>query len=398
MNYWRPEIRKRRKFVLAMPLLLFVILVFAPPVTNTNAEPGILVPKPDLLSAAEFSRIIREFSEEEGSFPSDNWTSNETSYLHVVEKLRELHATGEAYIGVGPEQNFTYLAKVRPRTAFIIDIRRQAVIQHLLYKAIFQQADSRAEFLALLLSRPLVKEEVSNSIQDAIEFFKKAPSPQDLFDQNLTRARKIIEEDFQFPLNESDWERLKYCYAAFRNSGLSISYASGGAGWPGYGPYPTLADLVLQADPNGNLGNFLANEDDFRFIRRMQRQNRIIPIVGDFAGTKALDAIGKYLRDNGYTVAAFYTSNVEQYLFQNEVFGAFVENVARLPIGSNSVFIRAVPVMDQEHPAHVQGFATTTLLQNIGLFLEDQETKFYDSYWQLVTTHYIAGFSGAAGR
>src|SRR5262245_62662310 len=69
------------------------------------------------LSAAEFSRLIREFSEDDGYFRSDNFTSNETSYLHVIDKLRELEVSGGAYVGVGPEQNFTYIAKIRPRIA-----------------------------------------------------------------------------------------------------------------------------------------------------------------------------------------------------------------------------------------------------------------------------------------
>ena len=102
------------------------------------------------LSAAEFSRLFRDLSEEGGYFRSDNFTSNETSYLHVVDKLRELGATGGAYIGVGPEQNFTYIAKVRPRIAFIIDIRRQALVQHLMFKAIFEMASDRAEFISLV--------------------------------------------------------------------------------------------------------------------------------------------------------------------------------------------------------------------------------------------------------
>src|SRR5262245_49123486 len=85
--------------------------------------------RPANLSIEEFARAVNELSEEDGYFRSDNFTSNETSYLQIVDKLREVHATGGAYIGVGPEQNFTYIAKVRPRIAFIVDIRRQAVIQ-----------------------------------------------------------------------------------------------------------------------------------------------------------------------------------------------------------------------------------------------------------------------------
>src|SRR5947208_1919563 len=109
---------------------------------------------PEGISAGEFARLVRDLSEDGGYFRSDNFTSNETSYLHIVDKLRELGATGGAYLGVGPEQNFTYIAKVKPRIAFIIDIRRQAMIQHLMFKAVFQLAPDRVHYLSLLLSKP----------------------------------------------------------------------------------------------------------------------------------------------------------------------------------------------------------------------------------------------------
>ena len=111
--------------------------------------------KLDSLSTSEFSRLIQDLSEEDGYFRSDNFTSNETSYLHVVSKLREMRVSGGAYLGVGPEQNFTYIAKVRPHIAYIVDIRGQSMLQHLLYKALFQISESRAEFLSALLSQPL---------------------------------------------------------------------------------------------------------------------------------------------------------------------------------------------------------------------------------------------------
>src|SRR5215472_615819 len=110
---------------------------------------GATPPKPpESLSAADFSRAIRDISEDGGYFHSDNFTSNETSYLHIVDRLRQLAGSGGAYIGVGPEQNFTYIAKVRPQIAFIVDIRRQAIIQHLMYKAIFELSPTRTEFLS----------------------------------------------------------------------------------------------------------------------------------------------------------------------------------------------------------------------------------------------------------
>jgi len=345
------------------------------------------------LPAAEFSRLIQTLSEENGYFRSDNFTSNETSYLHVVDLLRELHVSGGAYVGVGPEQNFTYIAKIRPRIAFVVDIRRQAMIQHLLYKAIFETADTRSEFLAGLLCRPLAGEHAPGAdaaTADILGYFEQAPSPEDVFVANLARVRKTIQERFRFALSENDSERLDNVYSAFRKEGLMISFRFGTMNWSGPGGFPTLKDLILEQDLQGRPGNFLANDDDYRFVRDLQRRNRVIPVVGDFAGRKALGAVGDYLRKNGYTVSAFYTSNVEQFLFQNRVFGSFVDNVRRLPIDDASVFIRAVPLRGQPHPAHVPGNRTATILQKIRVFLRDYDEGVYRDYWNLLMTHYIA--------
>src|SRR5438552_19074703 len=132
----------------ALSWLLLLALVAIPPATA--GQSAAQQKAPESLSAAEFSRLIRELSEDGGYFRSDNFTSNETSYLHVVDKLQQLGATGGAYVGVGPEQNFTYIAKIRPRIAIIIDIRRQAMIQHLMTKAVFHLAPTRSQFLSPL--------------------------------------------------------------------------------------------------------------------------------------------------------------------------------------------------------------------------------------------------------
>jgi hypothetical protein len=119
--------RSARLRIARLTLLLSLIFAISSPALSQQPSKQNSL---ESVPAAEFARIVREFSEEGGYFMSDNFTSNETSYLHVLDKLRELGVTGGAYIGVGPEQNFTYIAKIRPRVAFIIDIRRQAMIQH----------------------------------------------------------------------------------------------------------------------------------------------------------------------------------------------------------------------------------------------------------------------------
>jgi len=342
------------------------------------------------LSATEFSRLFRDLSEEGGYFRSDNFTSNETSYLHVIDKLRELGATGGAYIGVGPEQNFTYIAKVRPRIAFIIDIRRQALIQHLMCKAIFQLAPTRAQYLSLLLSKPIPKDKSlapDASTTDMLNVLSQAPSDERAYTSNLAAIRKAIKDDFQVQLSEADQASLSYVYKNFHDDGLEIAYRMEGTrgGW-----FPTLKELIVQPDQHGKLGNFLASKEDYEVVRDLHRKNLIIPVVGDFAGKKALVAIGDYLRKNSINVTAFYTSNVEQYLFQNGVFAGFAENIRKLPITDKSLFIRAVPNTRFTHPAQLPGHRTTTLLQQMTVFLKDYDEGRYQTYADMVMTHYIA--------
>jgi hypothetical protein len=89
---------------------------------------------------------------------------------------------------------------------------------------------------------------------------------------------------------------------------------------------------------------FLATEENYQAIRALHRKNLIVPVVGDFAGPKAIRAVGEYLKQRGGTVSAFYLSNVEQYLFrQTGDAERFYKNVQTLPIDSASAFIRSVP-------------------------------------------------------
>ena len=355
------------------------------------------LPIPDSLSAAEFSRLVREMSEEGGYFHSDNFISNETSYLHIVDKLQELGATGnskiigaKAYIGVGPEQNFTYIAKIRPRIAFIVDIRRQAIIQHLFYKALFELSPTRTAFLSRLLSRPMPAAKLRRAdapLADLVDYFVRSPADEKAYTANLADIRKTIQQTFQFQLSEEDAASLEYIYKNFRSNGLDISFQMDGY----WGYFPNFKEILLATDLRGRQGNFLASPADYEFIRGMQHKNLIIPVVGDFAGKKALAAVSDYLRQHGLTVTAFYTSNVEQYLFQNGVFAGFVANVRKLPFNDHSLFIRAVPGrFAYSHPARQPGQRSVTLLEEIAVFLQDFDSGRYHNYFDLVTTHYIA--------
>ena len=92
---------------------------------------------PDHLSNREFWHLVDSFSEDEGYFPSENLVSNEIAFQDVIPRLTMNAKTDGAYLGVGPDQNFTYISALHPKIAFIVDIRRQNMLQQLMYKALF---------------------------------------------------------------------------------------------------------------------------------------------------------------------------------------------------------------------------------------------------------------------
>jgi hypothetical protein len=88
---------------------------------------------PDRLTSAEFWRLSTSLSEPPGTFFSDNVVSNELSYAQTVPHFRLLRRGG-VYLGVGPEQNFTFISAMEARLAIVVDIRRENLLLHLLYK------------------------------------------------------------------------------------------------------------------------------------------------------------------------------------------------------------------------------------------------------------------------
>jgi hypothetical protein len=94
-------------------------------------------------------------------------------------------------------------------------------------------------------------------------------------------------------------------------------------------------------DSQGRNRNFLAEETNFLFVRELHRKNLIVPVVGDFAGPKAIRSVAAYLKGHKAEVAAFYVSNVEEYIRSpRRVWTAYCGNLATLPVAASAAFIR----------------------------------------------------------
>ena len=105
---------------------------------------------------------------------------------------------------------------------------------------------------------------------------------------------------------------------------------------------PTYAALMAATDERGETLGFLGTEDRFAFVKGLQSRNLIVPVVGNFAGPKAINGVAAYLKQKDTTVAAFYLSNVEEYLRRDGLWQDFCANVSALPRDATSTFIRSV--------------------------------------------------------
>jgi hypothetical protein len=385
MDPTREMTRNRRLAARLGPALLAFALAGALcPKQERRAEPPATEPAPQLAA------LSAQLSEPGGFFDSDNLISNETSYLQVAEQLAESVAPGGVYVGVGPDQNFNYIARIKPRHAFILDIRRQNMLQHLLFAALFAEADDAYQYLCRLFSRAcpsVTPEGAGPGVERALQAMQLAAPSEEAFASNLAAVYRHIEGPLRFQLQPQDRVDIRAISRAFFDEQAEIRFKSFRRPWALY--HPTYRTLLQARSPNGRFGSFLDSPEDYRFVRDLSRAQRIVPVVGDFAGPQALRAIGRWVAEQGLKVSVFYTSNVEFYLLRQDTFARFVANVRELPTRPDSVMIRACFDYGRSHPAELPNHRSATVMQRIPRFLELNQSGGYASYWDVCTLDYL---------
>jgi hypothetical protein len=335
------EIGRRSILFAFAGLLLTVILFFASRTPSRFADT-----LPVRLTDAEFWHMVTDFSESGGYFRYENFLSNEVGYQYVIPTLKRTIPPGGVYMGVGPEQNFTYIGGLQSKMAFVVDIRRQNMLEHLFYKALMETSSDRVEFLSRLFARPRPASLSVNAAPAAIfDAYRSARPSSSLFETNLHGVLEFLEKQKGFGLSMDDEAAVRRVAQAFFESGpdLRYTFAGGFGGFSGFMGMPTYAELATENDGTSHNWHFLATEEQFQAIQRLQKNNLIVPLVGDFAGPRAIRSVARYLEQHHALLNVFYTSNVEQYLFQDdEDWRKFYENVAVLPVDSTSTFIRYV--------------------------------------------------------
>jgi hypothetical protein len=328
----------------------------------------------------EFRRLFA-LSQSGERFISDNVVSNETSLLQPAEELATVR--GGAYIGVGPEQNYTYIALTRPEVAILLDLRRDNALLHLLYKTLFDVATSRFHFLCLLFGRPhdsKLEPEPGARADAILAALETLTTDRAWFDR---QHALLIERlgSYGLGLSPADIQRIDHMHELFFLRQLEIRFelhkTSGRK-------YPSLGSLLLLRTPSGQ-GTFLDSKDGFELVQNLHRQHRIVPLVGDVSEPQPLGAVADELRRRGLLLRTFYISNVEQYLVGQSSFTGWRDNVRRLPHDEHSILLRCYLDQGRPHPRQQPGRRTTGVAHRLREFLDSTKTRPPRSYFDLAT-------------
>lgn len=340
---------------------------------------------------SSFAGLVARLSEPGGYFDSDNIITNEAGYLTVASQLEKTHTHGGVYLGVGPDQNFSYIALIKPTIAFMVDIRRDNLLEHLLFKSLFMMSRNRFEYLCRLLGKPVpvdVDRWTGRPTAELLAWINRTPTDSAAVGATRRKSNESI-TGFGVPLDARDRSMIDRYRAEFVSSGLDTRYSS--LGRNNRLDYPSLGELITATDRSGKQIGYLADENAFQYVRSLELRDRIVPIVGNVAGTQAMKAIAQYVRERGLDVSAFYLSNVEQYLIQrNEGFDRYAANVKALPHDASSVIIRSYFGRGRPHPLYVpaSGGVSTSMIETFDSFIRRYDSRGIRGYPDLV----FAGF------
>lgn len=342
----------------------------------------------ETLDATTFAALVDRISEPGGYFDTDNLISNEGGYLNVMDALADRGLSGGAYLGVGPDQNFSYVAELRPSIVFIVDVRRDNMLHHLLLKALMEMSPTRVEFLSYLhgVAPPADTAGWTEApVGEVVAFVDSAwtassgTTGSDWILWLHETVRRLV-AGYGLPLAAEDLDTIDGFHRTFMAAGPSLRFTSFGRAPRPY--YPTYRQLVLETDADGDHASYLAAADRYRTVRELQLANRIVPVVGDLAGSHAIREIGAVLKETGVDLHALYASNVEYYLWQDRTFASWVENVRSLPVSDNAVVIRSYFAnFGRPHPSAIRGYYATQSLQPVSTLVQGG----FDSYWDVVT-------------
>jgi hypothetical protein len=276
--------------------------------------------------------MISDFSEPGGTFAFEMFMSNEVTFQMILPDLLKRVPPGGVYLGVAPEQNFTYIAALRPKMAFIIDIRRENMIEHLMYKAMFELSPTRSEFLSRLFSRPMpVGNDSQLSIDRMFSLLSGSKADPRLLNQNLTQIKDLLQKTHGFALTPGDARTIDTIATAFYRGGPDAHLTS-------YGTSFRYHDGNRRAESNRN---FLTTDSNYQFVSRCSRKSH----RAGGRGFRSKACAYRIRAGSWREVTA--PCRMEEYIASPQsVWASYCRNIASLPMNPTSTLFALVAAAD----------------------------------------------------
>ncbi len=307
-----------------------------------------------------FRALIASLSEPPTGPHADNLMTNEDSFPRVASELAARVPNEGVYLGVGPDQNFTYIAHCQPDFGFLLDYRRRNLRLHLLHKALFMLAPDRITYLERLTARTPRELPPNPAPGELVGAFRAARFQSGLLSRTRNEVKALLQP--MGVLEADEWADLSMIQARLAGPGMGAQFLA-------LPMYPDFGSMIETTDRHGKPAHFLASESYYQRVRELHLHDRIIPIVADLAGAIALQRLADWLKDQSLLVTAFYVSDVEFFLLRAGRFPDYLKNLRRLPWHDNGVIIRS-STREIDHPARVPGDSSTTIVVAAHRFLE----------------------------
>ena len=296
-----------------------------------------------------FGRVLQRLSEPESGPPADNLMTNEDSFTRVSAKIARCAPPETVYLGVGPDQNFSLMAHASPSLGIIVDYRRRNQLLHFLHKSLFTLSDDRHAYLSRLTARV-----TANRAGDLARSFSAVPMDHG----KLATTTAEVAESLRGlnVVNNQDLATIATIQARLAGPGVECRFLA-------LKIYPTLAKLMSMP------GHMLSREELYRNVRSLQKADRILPIVDNFAARGGLAKLGAWLNEHHLQLGVIYVSDVEFFLIRSGRFSTYVANLDRLPWHPEAIIVRT-STREIKHPERVAGDSSTTIVRALAEFLE----------------------------
>jgi len=243
------------------------------------------------------------------AYDLDCFVTSEVGHNEVLSRCRRAEPGG-AYVGVGPCQNFTYIGALRPSTAIIVDARMDNLLEHLIFKLVFERAATPAAYLATLFAREITCE-VNTSSAGLLGAFDTAEAPAELFEANRQWIRAELRDRWRCPPRFID--RALWIYAQFHRRGLSITSVSE-QHLARLDDIPDLRAVISSTAVSGHTYHFLTSQERYSYVRELQLHDQVIPVLGNITDAAAIATVNATLDRLGMLASTVYLSNMEEFL------------------------------------------------------------------------------------